>query len=110
MIDKKSLFKLSWGLRGKAGEESETEHERLLDEWKIRIIREKLFEPQIVYGYFKCHNKDGKLVVESSNGEVIFDFPRSSKEKHLCLSDYFGKDDIVAFQCSYSRKQSSRNY
>lgn len=98
LIDKKSLFKLSWGLRGKAGEESEAEHERLLDEWKIRIIREKLFEPQIVYGYFKCHNKDGKLVVEYTSGEVAFDFPRSSKEKHLCLSDYFGKDDIVVFQ------------
>ncbi len=98
LIDKRSLFKLSWGLRGKAGQESEAEHERLLDEWKIRIIREKLFEPQIVYGYFKCYNKDGKLVVESPNGEVTFDFPRSSKEKHLCLSDYFGKEDIVAFQ------------
>ncbi|MGI0005034.1 MAG: vitamin B12 dependent-methionine synthase activation domain-containing protein, partial [Nitrososphaera sp.] len=24
--------------------------------------------------------------------------PRSSKEKHLCLADYFGQDDIVAFQ------------
>ena len=30
MIDKKSLFKLSWGLRGKAGSESEEEHEELL--------------------------------------------------------------------------------
>jgi 5-methyltetrahydrofolate--homocysteine methyltransferase len=29
---------------------------------------------------------------------VVFEFPRSSKEKHLCLSDYFGQDDIVAFQ------------
>lgn len=98
LIDKKSLFKLSWGLRGKAGEESEEEHELLLDEWKIRIIREKLFDPSTVYGYFKCHNKDGKLVVDHPDGEVTFDFPRSSKQKHLCLSDYFGKDDIVAFQ------------
>jgi 5-methyltetrahydrofolate--homocysteine methyltransferase len=29
---------------------------------------------------------------------VIFEFPRSSKEKHLCLADYFGKNDIVALQ------------
>ena len=50
MIDKKSLFKLSWGLRGKAGAASEDEHEDLLNQWKIRIIREKLFEPEIVYG------------------------------------------------------------
>ncbi len=99
MINKKSLFKLSWGLRGKAGSELEAEHEDLLNQWKVRIIREKLFEPEIVYGYFRCHNKDGKLIVENPSGsDVEFDFPRSTKQEHLCLTDYFGKDDIVAFQ------------
>ena len=99
MIDKKSLFKLSWGLRGKAGSESEDAHEQLLTEWKIRIIREKLFEPEVVYGYFKCHNKDRKLLVENPIGDdVELEFPRSTKPEHLCLSDYFGDDDIVAFQ------------
>ncbi len=99
LIDKKSLFKLSWGLRGKAGKESEPDHEKLLEEWKKRIIDEELFESQVVYGYFKCHNEDDKLVVDHPNGEKItFDFPRSSKSKHLCLSDYFGKDDVVALQ------------
>ena len=101
LIDKKSLFKLSWGLRGKAGAESEAEHEQLLNEWKIRIIREKLFEPEIVYGYFRCHNKNGKLLVENpidGDDDVEFDFPRSTKPEHLCLTDYFGRDDVVAFQ------------
>ena len=99
MIDKKSLFKLSWGLRGKAGSESEDEHEQLLTEWKIRIIRDKLLEPEIVYGYFKCHNKDRKLLVENPDGDdVELEFPRSTKSDHLCLTDYFGDDDIVAFQ------------
>ena len=100
MIDKKSLFKLSWGLRGKAGSESEAEHETLLEKWKIRIIQENLFEPEIVYGYFRCCNKDGKLYVENPAGEnVEFDFPRSTKPEHLCLTDYFGEeDDVVAFQ------------
>jgi len=99
MIDKKSLFKLSWGLRGKAGSESEDEHEQLLTEWKIRIIREKLLEPEIVYGYFKCHNKNRKLLVENPDGDdVELEFPRSTKPDHLCLTDYFGDDDIVAFQ------------
>jgi 5-methyltetrahydrofolate--homocysteine methyltransferase len=99
LIDKKSLFKLSWGLRGKAGSDSEADHDLLLNEWKIRIIREKLFEPEIVYGFFKCHNKDGNLVVDNPNGESVeFVFPRSSKSSHLCLTDYFGEDDIVAFQ------------
>ena len=99
MIDKKSLFKLSWGLRGKAGSESEEEHEQLLTEWKIRIIRDKLIEPEVVYGYFKCHNKDRKLLVENPAGDDIeLEFPRSTKPDHLCLTDYFGENDIVAFQ------------
>lgn len=99
MIDKKSLFKLSWGLRGKAGSESEEEHEQLLTEWKIRIIRDKLIEPEIVYGYFKCHNKGRKLLVENLSGDdVELEFPRSTKPDHLCLTDYFGENDVVAFQ------------
>ncbi len=99
MIDKTSLFKLSWGLRGKAGSELIDEHEQLLTEWKIRLIREKLFEPEIVYGYFKCHNKDKKLLVENPHGDdVELEFPRSTKPDHLCLTDYFGENDVVAFQ------------
>ena len=99
MIDKKSLFKLSWGLRGKAGKEQEQEHETLFEDWKKRIQEEGLFEPKAVYGYFDCHSKDNQLVVDHPAGEsLVFDFPRSTKNKHLCLADYFGKDDVVAFQ------------
>ena len=84
------------------------EHEQLLSEWKIRIIREKLFEPEIVYGYFKCHNKDRQLLVENPDGnDVTLEFPRSTKPEHLCLSDYFGNDDVVVFQsvlCTVSNR------
>ncbi len=98
-LNKKSLFVLSWGVRGQSAKESEQEHEVLFQEWKKKILDEKLFEPSAVYGYFTCHNKDGKLIVDHPNGEKLsFDFPRSSKSKHLCLTDYFGKDDLVAFQ------------
>lgn len=98
-LNKKSLFVLSWGVRGQSAKDSEQEHEVLFQEWKKKIVDEKLFEPSAVYGYFVCHNQDGKLVVDHPNGEkLLFDFPRSSKSKHLCLTDYFGKDDVVAFQ------------
>ena len=98
-IDKKSLFKLSWGLRGKAGQEQEEEHEKLFKEWKKRIENEKLFEPIAVYGYFNCHAKDNTLTVDHPTGEkLVFEFPRSTKPKHLCLADYFGENDVVAFQ------------
>ena len=99
-INKKSLFVLSWGIRGKGAEGLNQEAERLFKEWKKRVLQENLFAPAAVYGYFRCHNKDGKLVVDlpQSGGKMVFDFPRSSKQKHLCLTDFFGENDIVAFQ------------
>lgn len=101
-ISKKSLFVLQWGIRGKGA--SESDPEQLFAEWSRRVIDENLFAPQAVYGYFRCHNltegKDGagRLAVDFDGKQVVFDFPRSSKEKHLCLADYFGQDDVVAFQ------------
>lgn len=98
-INKKSLFVLSWGIRGKSAESLSEEAEELFEEWKARIVKEKLFEPNAVYGYFRCHNMNGNLAVDlPDNEQLIFEFPRSSKEKHLCLTDYFGENDIVAFQ------------
>jgi len=98
-LNKKSLFKLSWGIKGNSKTDTIDDPEKLLDEWKQRVINDNLFEPQVVYGYFSCHSRDNKLVVDGLDGQdVIFDFPRSSKTKHLCLTDYFGEDDVVVFQ------------
>ncbi len=102
-LNKKSLFVLQWGIRGKgaAGQDPE----ELFKQWKERVAKDKLFEPRAVYGYYKCHNLTpnqtgaGRLAVDLADGkQVIFEFPRSSKEQHLCLTDYFGEDDVVAFQ------------
>ena len=102
-LNKKSLFVLQWGMRGKGA--SDQDPEELLRQWKERVMKDKLFEPRAVYGYYRCHNLTpnqkgtGKLAVDLTDGrQLVFEFPRSSKEKHLCLADYFGKDDVVAFQ------------
>jgi 5-methyltetrahydrofolate--homocysteine methyltransferase len=99
-LNKKSLFVLSWGMRGKAINKTESDPEALLTEWQDRVVKQKLFTCSVVYGYFKCHNRNNLLQVEIPNGagEVGFDFPRSSLEKHLCITDYFGDNDIVALQ------------
>jgi 5-methyltetrahydrofolate--homocysteine methyltransferase len=97
-LNKKSLFVLSWGIRGKSASEI-GDPESLLLEWKKKVIDEKLFSPTVVYSYFRCSNQGNNLVVESNKqGEVVFEFPRSSKPKRLCITDYFGKLDTVAFQ------------
>jgi len=102
-INKKSLFVLQWGIRGKGA--SDQDPERLFRTWTNRVLTEGLFEPRAVYGFYKCHNLTfgqagaGRLSIDLPNGkQVVFEFPRSSKQKHLCLADYFGTNDIVAFQ------------
>lgn len=102
-LNKKSLFVLQWGMRGRGA--SDQDPEKLFEQWKERVVKDRLFEPRAVYGYFKCHNLTpgqggpGRLAVDLADGrQVVFELPRSSKDKHLCLADYFGKDDIVAFQ------------
>jgi 5-methyltetrahydrofolate--homocysteine methyltransferase len=102
-INKKSLFVLQWGIRGKGA--GDQDPEQLFRTWTDRVLTEELFEPHAVYGFYKCHNLTfgqagtGRLAIDMPNGkQVVFEFPRSSKEKHLCLADYFGTNDIVAFQ------------
>ena len=99
MMDEKSLFKLSWGIRGNAAKKTDINTDELLLQWKERVKRDNLFEPHIVYGYYKCKGMGTKLEVKKwDGGTVTFDFPRSGHERRLCISDYFGDDDIVAFQ------------
>ena len=103
LLNKNELFKAQWGVKGKKGKEHEQEHEELYTKWKKRIVDEKLFEPKIVYGYYKCHGDiDDILRVENPHdGTTIqFEFPRSTVLQQHCLSDYFAKDDIVAFQAT----------
>ena len=98
LMDLKSLFKLSWGVRGRAGAGQQADHEKLLVEWKARVEREGLFEPSAVYGYFACGARGRTLSVEGPGGKLDFEFPRSAQPARLCLADYFGAQDVAAFQ------------
>lgn len=89
-IDLKELFKGQWGLIGKAAKAAEAEHHAILERQKEIAL--DLFEPQITYGFFECHSEGDSLMV----GGHTFGFPRS--RGGLCLVDYFGERDCVAFQ------------
>ncbi len=101
LVDQRSLFKLSWGLRGMAGREQAEEHQRLYLQWQEKIRAESLFAPTVTYGYFQCHSRGNWLVIRSDDRDTRLAFPRSQKARRLCMADYFGKEqysDVVIFQ------------
>jgi 5-methyltetrahydrofolate--homocysteine methyltransferase len=111
MLDERALFVGQWGLKGARGEyEAMVENEgrprlrRLLNEVQSR----GWLEAAVVYGYFPCVSEGNDLVILHHEGELKgtermrFSFPRQSRDRRLCISDFFasresGKTDVVAF-------------
>jgi 5-methyltetrahydrofolate--homocysteine methyltransferase len=104
-LNQKMLFRQRWGYKTK----DKAEYEKLLDKeiiphferLKKQFLEEGLFDPIVLYGYYKCKSDKENLIVYDENGdEKVFPFPRSTKEPHRCLSDYFkSSGDVVAFSC-----------
>jgi 5-methyltetrahydrofolate--homocysteine methyltransferase len=111
MLDERALFVGQWGLKGARGEyEAMVENEgrprlrRLLNE----VQSQGWLEAAVVYGYFPCVSEGNDLVILHHEGELKgkermrFSFPRQSRDRRLCISDFFasresGKTDVVAF-------------
>lgn len=106
MLDTKALFKRAWGVRGRAAHDQEDAHHALLDTMKEKS--RDIFEPRVIYGYFRCSSAGNTLVVHGESGDVSFDFPRSARSRHLCLADYFGAQDVVAFQAATAGRAAER--
>ena len=101
MIDKKSLFTLSWGVRGRAATaERVAEYERLFTDLQETIADREWFEPYVAYGFFGCRSSGDALRVYGADGNEEFAFPRSGRKSGLCIADYFNsyRDDVVALQ------------
>ncbi|HLY66139.1 MAG TPA: vitamin B12 dependent-methionine synthase activation domain-containing protein, partial [Chloroflexota bacterium] len=98
LIDRKTLFALHWGGSKKHGAEREQlfkeEFEPLLASLWGECTGNGLIAPWAAYGYFHARADGDTLVVE----ERRFEFPRQLANEHLCLSDYFGQDDLAALQ------------
>jgi len=108
LIDRKSLFRMSWGAHGKSAQSVagviDEEFKPLLLRMEAEALQEGWFEPRAVYGYFPCRTVDGTLVVydatDPSRERARFDWPRQPDRERLCLSDYFDPDrmDVVGLQ------------
>ncbi len=121
-LEKKELFRLSWGAGNTHGDEwvkLEAEFEARFDRMARAASREKTLLPQAVYGFFPV-NRDGddlviydpapfqQALVDSGVGahggapekvEIArFSFPRQPFGEYLCISDYFLSGDDASGQ------------
>jgi methionine synthase (B12-dependent) (EC 2.1.1.13) len=85
----------------------------ILEQWKHKIITEKLLHPQAIYGYFPCQSEGNSLYVydpeimkggqDVSTPAATFTFPRQKSARRLCIADFFapkesGKIDVFPMQ------------
>jgi len=111
LLDERALFMGQWGLRGARGE-----FERMAEEEGRPRLRNLLNEAAangwlnaaVVYGYFPCYSEGNDLIIvdpenlENRTELTRFSFPRQSRDRRLCISDFFrskesGDLDVVAF-------------
>lgn len=132
-INEVALFRGSWNVykdRSKPDSEYETLlNEKIypkFNELKLKASKEKLLTPKVIYGYFPCQADGNDLIIYKLKGEtdlykqwkaikiadirkddviewVRFSFPRQSKDRYLCISDFYKNVesdvfDVAAFQ------------
>ncbi|MEJ6607156.1 MAG: methionine synthase [Candidatus Planktophila sp.] len=111
MLDERALFVGQWGLKGARGEfdaMAESEGRPRLRSLLNQVQSQGWLNAAVVYGYFPCVSDGNDLIILHHDGElkgrerVRFTFPRQSRDRRLCLSDFFadkssGKTDVVAF-------------
>ncbi|MEN0071113.1 MAG: vitamin B12 dependent-methionine synthase activation domain-containing protein, partial [Propionicimonas sp.] len=114
-LDHRATFMGQWGLRGVPGGASyddlaESEGLPRLRRWLDEISTRGLAEFAVVHGYWPCHSEGDDLVVgdPSDPGRELhrFTFPRQSRERRLCLADFFRDageaadlgPDVIGFQ------------
>ena len=111
MLDERALFMGQWGLKGARGEfdaMAETEGRPRLRALLNQVQSKGWLNAAVVYGYFPCVSDGNDLIILHHEGDLKgtertrFSFPRQSRDRRLCLSDFFaakdsGKTDVVAF-------------
>ncbi|MEY4498011.1 MAG: hypothetical protein RJA40_116 [Actinomycetota bacterium] len=111
MLDERALFVGQWGLKGARGEYEamvESEGRPRLRALLNQVQSKGWLNAAVVYGYFPCVSEGNDLIVLHHEGpdkgkeRTRFSFPRQSRDRRLCLSDFFasresGKVDVVAF-------------
>ncbi len=118
-INKKELFRLSWGAKNARGAEWESlqaEFEARLARMQRAARREGWLRPRAVYGYWPCQSEGEALILYADGKEIArFRFPRQRGGEGLCLADYFapvesGQMDVVALQVVTVGQEASETF
>jgi 5-methyltetrahydrofolate--homocysteine methyltransferase len=101
-INEKMLFNKRWGFSSKGlnKEQKQKQLKELIHPKYLELkslFLEKLFEPCVIYGYFKCKvDKDDLIVYDADVNEHRFHFQRQQKPPFRAISDYFIDEQTVA--------------
>ena len=85
-----------------------------LERMKRKCVEERILQPAVSYGFFRCASDGNDLVVLTDDDmaeRVRFKFPRQPDAEHLCLSDYLrplGQEDYVGFFVVTMGREASR--
>ncbi len=125
-INKKELFRLSWGAKNTSGKdwlEMKKDFAVRLQRMQKDALNSNWLQPQALYGYWPAQSSGDSLIVydpetlaENKPAEIArFDFPRQPSRESLCLADYFasidsGQMDIVAFQIVTVGKEATQRF
>ena len=94
-VNTQALFRGRWGYRrGKLTAEAygtliAEQVQPIYDGLMRKSADERLLQPKVAYGYFRCHSEGDTLVVDDGGTSRVFRFPRQSAAPHLCIADYF---------------------
>jgi len=104
-LDLQALIAGQWQFR-KPKEQSREEYDRflqdkvypILDEWKGRIITEKLLEPKVIYGYFPAWSEGNMVFLfdpqQQDKPIGSFTFPRQRSLRRLCIADFYAPKEL----------------
>ncbi len=111
-LDKRALYRLSWGAKNASGDkwvELQGKFDRQYDAMIQKLSEDPWIQPKAVYGYWRAQSRGEDLLVydpdrdRQSRVVLKLHFPRQKSHDQLCVADYFasvesGVMDTIAFQ------------
>jgi 5-methyltetrahydrofolate--homocysteine methyltransferase len=98
-INETALLKVRWGFK-RVRESTVEEYDAMMKEkvypafekWKAYALREGIFQPQVVYGYFPCRSEGNDLIIYQDDQKTErqrYTFPRQKAAPHRSIPDFF---------------------